>query len=145
MKLNLVSFYLTTCILINTFTTTGSDMTGGELNFTCSSVDDCRNFGYICKENLCQCQERYVANEIKKTCVGGIGEKCLYDEHCIDAAYCMNQSICKCKTTRPFVTNNGLLCSAAGNIQASIIKNQLVHVRGPPSSALAWLLSAPAG
>lgn len=41
----------------------------------------------------------------------GVNQKCQYDEHCIEGAYCMNQSLCQCKEDTPFSYEDGLVCS----------------------------------
>ncbi|KAF5301019.1 hypothetical protein FQR65_LT09002 [Abscondita terminalis] len=98
----------------------------GELNFICNSDKECRYFGYVCKQNTCQCDQWYIPNKESKMCVGGVDQKCLYDEHCIEGAYCMNQVICKCKHDRSQVLHQGFVC--AGNSQTSQIKSAFLFL-----------------
>ncbi|KAG5892839.1 hypothetical protein JTB14_032432 [Gonioctena quinquepunctata] len=70
----------------------------GELNEPCTLVTHCRDFGYYCGQNrTCQCLMGYIPNKYQDKCVGIIDKKCKYDEHCVEGAFCMAQSICKCK------------------------------------------------
>ncbi|XP_056642385.1 uncharacterized protein LOC130897807 [Diorhabda carinulata] len=72
----------------------------GELNDPCTVVGECRHWAYLCSRNrTCQCISPYYRpNKYWDKCVGIIGQKCQYDEHCIDGAYCKQQQICECKT-----------------------------------------------
>lgn len=56
----------------------------------------------------------------------GVNQRCLYDEHCIEGAYCENQSVCKCKDTSPFPLEDGLICS--GNLQCTMHINRLINM-----------------
>ncbi|KAF5295306.1 hypothetical protein FQA39_LY13171 [Lamprigera yunnana] len=99
----------------------------GELNDSCTSERDCRSFGYMCKLNTCQCEQWYIPDKDKKMCVGGVDRKCLYDEHCIDGAYCMNQIVCKCKRNRPLPLDQGFICSGA-NTSISFLIESVIFV-----------------
>lgn len=71
----------------------------GELNDPCQMVQECRHFAYLCSSNrTCQCISPYYRpNKHWEKCVGVIGQRCQYDEHCIERAYCKEQKICECK------------------------------------------------
>lgn len=51
----------------------------------------------------------------------GVDQKCLYDEHCIDGAYCMNQSICKCKISSSQPLDHGLVCAGIINNESNYL------------------------
>ncbi|GJQ69568.1 hypothetical protein Trydic_g6664 [Trypoxylus dichotomus] len=98
--------------------------TYSELNGACANTKDCRPFGYVCKNNkTCECGEMYKVDLYKKQCVGGVDQKCIYDEHCIEGAYCMNQEICKCKESTPFILDEGMVCA-----RSNIHKNDFISV-----------------
>ncbi|KAK9758760.1 hypothetical protein QE152_g632 [Popillia japonica] len=102
--------------------------TYNELNGACRTAKDCRPFGYICKNNkTCDCSEMYRPDVYKKQCVGGVEQKCTYDEHCIEGAYCMNQEICKCKELTPFILEEGMVC-ARSNIHSNTILSVFYYV-----------------
>ncbi|CAG9860993.1 unnamed protein product [Phyllotreta striolata] len=70
----------------------------GELNDPCQIVKECRQHAYLCSSNrTCQCLPFYRPNKYWDKCIGIIGQKCKYDEHCIEGAYCKHQQICECK------------------------------------------------
>ncbi|KAK4882361.1 hypothetical protein RN001_005680 [Aquatica leii] len=111
------SLIISLIVLVNNnITRTTADDGEGELNASCNSDKDCRYFGYLCKQNTCQCDQWYIPDKDNKICVGGVDQKCLYDEHCIDGAYCMNQVICKCKRDKSHILDQGFVC--AGNSTA---------------------------
>ncbi|XP_071050829.1 uncharacterized protein [Onthophagus taurus] len=87
-------------------------------NEHCISNKDCRPFGYICKNNkTCDCDRMYSLDVYKTQCVGGVDQKCIYDEHCIIGAFCMNQAICKCKETTPVILENGMVCAKSNKMK----------------------------
>ncbi|XP_017776261.1 PREDICTED: uncharacterized protein LOC108562414 [Nicrophorus vespilloides] len=89
----------------------------GEFNDKCRSTRDCRHFGYVCRDNrTCQCDFLYIPDSERKTCVGGVNQRCIYDEHCIEGAFCMNQAICKCKDNNPIELEDGLVCAGCASI-----------------------------
>ncbi|XP_023022413.2 uncharacterized protein isoform X1 [Leptinotarsa decemlineata] len=82
--------------------TTACVFAAGDLNDPCQLVEQCNNFGnyhgYYCGQNrTCQCMMNYVPNKHRDKCVGIIDQRCVYDEHCIEGAFCLNQNSCKCK------------------------------------------------
>ncbi|XP_037910599.1 uncharacterized protein LOC119651217 [Hermetia illucens] len=88
----------------------------GELMDTCYTTSDCRNFAYQCSEkNTCQCAQGYMPDEMRETCIGGIGSKCMYDSHCIPRAYCKGQLICACKHEFPIFSRDKWTCQGSGS------------------------------
>lgn len=102
----------------------------GPVSFrTCSNKYDCGEFGYICGHNqTCGCDRFYVLNSYGDKCVGGacicqffinirhervagVGQRCIYDEHCIEGAFCQYQVKCECKNDL-YPSENGLVCSS---------------------------------
>ncbi|KAJ8958290.1 hypothetical protein NQ318_017436 [Aromia moschata] len=84
----------------------------GKINDKCRTVQECGNFGYLCARNrTCQClHPLYVPNKEGEECVGIIDQKCRYDSHCIEGAFCEGQKICKCKDY--LYPNEDGLCSS---------------------------------
>ncbi|XP_072385559.1 uncharacterized protein [Diabrotica undecimpunctata] len=70
----------------------------GELNEHCTLGSECRRPAYLCGRNrTCQCMPNYRPNKYWDKCVGIVGERCKYDEHCIEGGFCKDQKICECK------------------------------------------------
>lgn len=75
------------------------------------SPRDCRSSAYICINGQCDCSLGYRPNELNDSCVGGIGQRCMYDNHCVTNAYCRDQLVCACKDTHPLVSDDYWSCS----------------------------------
>nr|CAH7758839.1 unnamed protein product [Callosobruchus chinensis] len=109
----------------------------GTLNSFCRLVADCKEYGYYCAGNrTCQCLPNYVPNDKGHLCLGLLGEKCKYDEHCVDGAYCYMQDTCKCKDEyRPSFDNMYCLNGATAVtknyilISYSMIISLLFHMK----------------
>ncbi|KAJ3660061.1 hypothetical protein Zmor_011716 [Zophobas morio] len=90
------AWYFLSCMF---FTLITIETTGGPVTSrSCKKNSQCGTFGYLCGQNdTCQCGPFYVLNSYGDKCVGGIGQKCRYDEHCIEGAFCEIQMSCQCK------------------------------------------------
>ncbi|XP_018580321.1 uncharacterized protein LOC108917972 [Anoplophora glabripennis] len=112
-------------ILILTFcvsVTTVCAQISGELNAKCRTVGECRNFGYLCAKNrTCQClSPLYIPNKYGDKCVGLIDQKCKYDDHCIEGAFCNHQTTCKCKENLS-LDENGLCSNSNIAIKSGLV------------------------
>ncbi|XP_060525045.1 fibrillin-1-like [Cylas formicarius] len=84
-----------------------------DLNEHCLTVGDCKSIGYFCARNrTCQCRPSYIASRNGDKCVGYVGERCKYDEHCIDGAYCDGNVRCQCKEFY-YPSEDGRTCSSS--------------------------------
>ncbi|CAH1373454.1 unnamed protein product, partial [Tenebrio molitor] len=83
----------------------------------CNNKRDCgTSFGYVCGQNqTCYCDQFYILSSYGDKCVGGVGQKCRYDEHCIEGAFCEYQIRCQCKEDL-YPTEAGLACSRSKQI-----------------------------
>lgn len=59
----------------------------------------------------------------------GVNQKCIYDEHCIEGAYCHHQSACKCKDSSPYAFEDGLICSSTYDIRRNRTCHTLVEIK----------------
>lgn len=41
------------------------------MEYPCKSKNDCKDFGYVCQKNSCQCEQWYVPDKEKGVCLGG--------------------------------------------------------------------------
>ncbi|KAK9881929.1 hypothetical protein WA026_018124 [Henosepilachna vigintioctopunctata] len=104
----LIGLFTMACIYLSM--ANDDEDTTTELNKFCRNRNDCPEFGYWCNRNMtCQCVGLYIPNPAKTKCIGGVGQKCLYDDDCIERAYCEKQTKCKCKK-KFHPTDDGLVC-----------------------------------
>ncbi|XP_019526255.3 uncharacterized protein LOC109398362 [Aedes albopictus] len=118
----------------------------GELGQYCAALEDCRQYAYMCdsKKQSCDCAEGYQPDEEKKTCVGAIGKRCLYDSHCIPNAYCKGQMICTCKREFGYLAPDKWSCqaSAADSLHRRKPTTILPTMTTPAATMAAALLEA---
>lgn len=50
-----------------------------------------------------------------------MNQRCVYDEHCIEGAFCMNQAVCKCKNSSPIELEDGLVCATANKVKFTFV------------------------
>ncbi|XP_044756494.1 uncharacterized protein LOC123315025 isoform X2 [Coccinella septempunctata] len=97
-------------IVISWICTSANDDSSMEINRHCQGRQDCPEFGYWCDGNMtCQCAGMYIANTDKTRCLGGVRQKCLYDDDCIKNAFCERQTMCRCKR-KYHPSDGGLVC-----------------------------------
>ncbi|KYB29179.1 hypothetical protein TcasGA2_TC034553 [Tribolium castaneum] len=106
-----------TCIFLTFLTDFIASQKTPVVSRTCVNKYDCgAAFGYICGHNqTCRCDRNYILNSYGDKCVGGVGQRCRYDEHCIEGAFCQFQIKCECKDEL-YPSENGLACSRSKQI-----------------------------
>lgn len=53
------------------------------------------------------------------TIVAAVDQRCYYDIHCAENAYCHDQQTCKCKPETPVLGDDGFSCSGADVVKSS--------------------------
>ncbi|XP_045467484.1 uncharacterized protein LOC123675948 [Harmonia axyridis] len=97
-------------ILLTWICTSANEDEPNDLGRSCRMKTDCPEFGYWCNVNrTCQCLGLYIANKEETRCLGGVRQKCMYDDDCIKNAFCENQTMCRCKK-KYHQSDGGLSC-----------------------------------
>jgi hypothetical protein len=116
----------------------------------CNNKRDCgTSFGYVCGQNqTCYCDQFYILSSYGDKCVGGlllllskylgtcdssikypgVGQKCRYDEHCIEGAFCEYQIRCQCKEDL-YPTEAGLACSSKFIMKGIKLRNFIPKIK----------------
>ncbi|GAB0094126.1 uncharacterized protein DMENIID0001_093540 [Sergentomyia squamirostris] len=104
----------------------------------CHFTRDCRALAYNCVDGLCECAPGYRPDTTNETCVGAIGRRCMYDNHCVRRAYCKGQLVCTCMEEYPYESEGGWLCEDEPSSQQSnhLPGERLVFIT---SQFLAWI------